>query len=319
MSGHFEEKFTAKTAPGKAFDARKASFLNNDVKWGMITVEGNSNDTGMCWVGGYVYTNKPWNVSWADHKDLDGPTRNSAAINCASTNITVTGLHYFNVHDGVRTSNSFNWVVEHNWGEYIRDDCVENDHLHSGRIYDCLFDGCYTGISTRPSNEDTHSDGTGQVVELDHVLMRLEAMPYPYKWEIKKGIIGEDGKPYMGSGIPYGHGSFFKITDVDRNPHFIIRNSVFVGDQLTEASNFDFPPESLIDVCENNIIIWLGPGSYPGKLPQQKFPEGFDIVTGREGRDLWQRKVSDWHARHPDVGANRIPDSLGSIAFPKTF
>jgi hypothetical protein len=319
VSGHFEEKFKPKTAPGKVFDARQAEFLIDHVKWGMITVEGSNSDTGMCWIGGYVYTHKPWDASWADHKDLDGPTRNSTAINCASKNMTISGLHYFNVEDGVRTSDADNWLVEHNWGEYIRDDCVENDHLRSGRIYDCLFDGCYTGISTRPTKKDFQSNGAGELVELDQVLMRLQAMPYPYKWEKKKGIIDEKGKPYTGSGVPYGHSYFFKITDDNRNPHFSIENSVFLAEHFTEASKFDFPPESLIDICENNTIIWLGPGNFPGKLPTQKFPDAFEIVTGQKGRDLWQTKVSDWHARHPDVGTKRKPKSPGNLSFPKTF
>lgn len=319
ITGHFEEKFTARTAPGKVFDARHADFLNRDVKWGMITIEGSRDDTGMCWLGGYVYSNKPWDASWSDHKDLDGSTRNSAAINCASDDVIISGLHYFNVHDGVRANDAFNWVVENNWGEYIRDDCIENDHLHSGRISDCLFDGCYTGISTRPTKDDQNSNGIGQLVELDRVLLRLQAMPYPYKWESKKGIIDVNGKAYTGSGIPYGHGSFFKITDIQRNPHFSIKNCVFVADQFTEGSNLDFPPEDLVDVCEDNIIIWLGPGQYPGKLPTHKFPEGFNVVTGQQGRDLWQEKVTDWHNRHPEVGANRIPKDPGIIAFPKKF
>jgi hypothetical protein len=317
--GHFEEKFSPTTASGKAFDARQAVFLNYQVKWGMITVEGSRSDTGMCWVGGYVHTNKPWDASWDDHKDLEGPTRNSAAISNASTGMTVTRLHYFNIHDGMRTSSAFNWVAEHNWGEYVRDDCIENDHLHSGRVYDSLFDGCYTGISTRPSSSDTDSDGAGALVELDSVLLRLQAMPYPYSWETKRGVIDADGNPYNGSGIPYGHGHFFKITDVDRNPHFSIKNSTFLAVHLTTPSHFDFPPDSLIDECQNNTIIWLGPGSYPGKLPTQKFLNCFEIVTGQEGRDLWRQKVIDWHARHPDVGTNRKPNSPGSLVFPKTF
>jgi hypothetical protein len=144
-------------------------------------------------------------------------------------------------------------------------------------------------------------------------------MPYPYKWEKKKGVIDANGKPYRGFGIPYGHGYFFKLTDIDRNPHFSIKNSIFLAAQFTEASKFDFPPESLIDVCENNIIIWLGPGAYPGKLPTRKFPNGFKIVTGQEGRDLWQIKVDEWHTRNPGVGANRKPKSPGSLEFPKTF
>jgi hypothetical protein len=309
ISGRFEERLTPKTAPGKAFDARQAEFLINQVKWGMISVEAGASDTGMCWVGGYVYTEKPWDASWSDHKDLDGPTRNSAAIKFAATNMTVRGLHYFNVADAVRVNEAIDWAIEGNWGEYIRDDCVENDHLRSGRIYDCLFDGCYTGISTRPSDDDVVSSGAGELVELDHVLLRLQAMPYPYKWQTKKGIIDEEGEPYTGSGIPYGHGSFFKTTNVYRNSHFSIKNSVFLAEYLTEASKFDFPAESLIDACENNIVIWLGPGSFPGNIPTRKFPSCFTIVTGQKGRDLWQERVSDWHARHPDVGAQRKPKS----------
>ena len=317
--GHFGEKFSPTTARGRAFDARRAEFLNDRVKWGMITVKWRPGDTGMCWVGGYVHTNKPWDASWDAHKDLAGPTRNSAAISNAAIDMTVTGLHYFNVHDGVRMNDASDWVVEHNWGEYVRDDCVENDHLHSGRVYDCLFDGCYGGISTKPSDSDTSSNGAGQLVELDRVLLRLESMPYPYKWRKKKGVIDADGHPYSDSGVPYGHGSFFKLTDTDRSPHFSIRNSTFLAVHLTDASKFDFPPASLIDVCQNNTIIWLGRGPYPGKLPTQKFPKGFQIVTGQQGRDLWRERVIDWHARHPDVGASRKPSSPGSIVFPRKF
>ncbi len=319
IRGHFEDKFSPTTAPGKAFDARRADFLNRRVKWGMITLKGSSWDTDMCWFGGYVCTDKPWNASWDAHKDLDGPTRNSAAISIAATDMTVAGLHYFNVHDGVRTSDAIDWLVQHNWGEYVRDDCIENDHLHSGRVYDCLFDGCYTGISTRPSAADISSDGTGELVELDGVLFRLQPMPYPYKWKTKKDVIDSEGNPYSGSGVPYGHGNFFKLGDSRRSPHFSIKNSVFLAAHPAGRSKLDFPPDNLIDLCQNNTIIWLGPGPYPGKLPTRKFPHSFRIVTGQEGRELWRQKVMDWHARHPDVGADRKPKSPGNFVFPQKF
>jgi hypothetical protein len=319
VAGHHEDAFSVTPAPGKVFDARQADFLNNRVKWGMIALAGSPSDTGMCWVGGYVHTNKPWDSSWRDHKDLDGPTRNSAAISIAAWNMTVSGLSYFNVHDGVRTSRASNWVVQHNWGEYVRDDCIENDRLHSGRVYDSLFDGCYTGISTRPSIDNALSHGTDELIELDRVLLRLQPMPFPYKWQTRKGSIDAEGNPYDGNGIPYGHGSFFKMTDVDRNPHFSIKNSVFMATHLTRSSRFNFPPESLIDECQNNTIIWLGPGPFRGKLPSQKFPGCVEVVTGQEGLDLWQQMVSDWHGRHPSVGANRKPGLPGHIEFPKAF
>jgi hypothetical protein len=320
VTGHHEDKFSPDPAPGKAFDARQATFLNYQVKWGMIDVEGSSSDTGMCWAGGYVYGDKAWDSTWDDHKDTDGLTRNSAVISNRSTDMIVTGIDFFNVHDGPRSSDAYNWVVQHCWGTYVRDDCIENDHLHSGLIYDTLFDGCYTGISTRPSSSDSSSDGAGEVVELDKVLLRIQAMPYPYKWETKSGIIDENGNPYAGSGIPYGHGNFFKIdSDIGRNPHFIVKNSVFLAVHLTKAEKFDFPPESLMDGCANNTIIWLGPGSFPGQLPTSKFPGCFQILTGQAGKDFWVQVVSDWHARHPGVGASRKPSSPGSLVYPLIF
>lgn len=320
VTGHYEAKYEPDAARGRAFDARAADFVVRE-KWGTIAVGGSSAQTGMCWAGGYVYSDKPWDASWDDHKDLDGPTRNSAAISNSAYEMTVTGLHFFNVHDGARSNDAYTWLVQHSWGEYVRDDCIENDHLHSGRVFDVLFDGCYTGISTRPSSDDTESNGAGQLVELDRVLLRMQPMPYPYKWQDKSGVIGADGQPYSGSGVPYGHGNIFKLDNdnVARNPHFSIRNSVFLVTHYTTESKLDFPPPSLIDACQNNTIIWLGGGSYPGELPTSKFPSCFTVLTGQKGIDYWVSLVTDWHARHPGVDAARKPVSPGSLEFPRVF
>lgn len=320
VTGHHEEKLSPDAAAGRVFDARSASFLVR-AKWGTIAVEGDRAATGMCWAGGYVYSDKPWDASWDDHKDLDGPTRNSAAINNAAHGMVVTGLHFFNVHDGARTTDAYSWEVQHTWGEYVRDDCIENDHMRSGRVYDVLFDGCYTGISTRPSNGDDTSDGRGEVVELDRVLLRMQPMPYPYKWEEKSGVIGADGQTYDGQGIPYGHGNVFKLdTDAtERNPHFSVKNSVFLITHRTTPDKLDFPPAALMDACEDNTIIWLGGGVYPGELPTVEFPDCFTVLTGQEGVDYWAERVGDWHDRHPDVGSHRKPTVAGSLDFPRQF
>jgi hypothetical protein len=320
VTGHHQEKLRADVARGRAFDARSASFLVR-ARWGTIAVEGNRAATGMCWAGGYVYSDKPWDASWDDHKDLDGPTRNSAAINNAAHGMVVTGLHFFNVHDGARSTDAYSWAVQHAWGEYVRDDCVENDHMRSGRIYDVLFDGCYTGISTRPSSGDDTSDGRGELVELDRVLLRMLPMPYPYKWEEKAGVIGADGRPYDGQGIPYGHGNLFKLDTgvMERNPHFSVKNSVFLITHHTTPDKLDFPPAALMDACENNTIIWLGGGDYPGELPSSEFPGCFTVLTGQGGVDYWAERVSDWHDRHPGVGSDRKPIVAGSLDFPRRF
>jgi len=318
VTGLHVEKFDPDPSAGRAFDARTADFVVRE-SHGTISVEGDAAKTGMCWAGGYVYSEKPWDASWDDHKDPDGPTRNSAAISNSAYGMTITGLHYFNVHDGARTNNAYSWQVQHSWGEYVRDDCVENDQLHSGRVYDVLFDGCYTGISTEASAGDPVQGG--QLVELDRLLLRMQPMPYPYEWQEKSGIIGVDGEPYDGTGIPYGHGDIFKLDDDDisRNPHFAVRNSVFLVTHHTQDSKTNFPPASLVDACENNTIIWLGGGAYPGELPTSKFPGCFTLLTGQQGIDYWVARVTDWHARHPEVGAGRKPASPGSLEFPRQF
>lgn len=319
VTGHHEVEFSPDVAAGKAFDARTADFLVRS-PWGTIDIEGSGAEAGMCWAGGYVYSDKPWDASWDDHKDLDGPTRNSVALDNRAYSLVVTGLHSFNVHDGVRTNNAYSWLIQHTWSEYVRDDCIENDHLQSGRVYDVLFDGCYTGVSTRPSSGDPY-DGASELVELDRVLLRMQPMPYPYHWSEKSGFVGEDGQPYNGTGIPYGHANIFKLYDdvIERNPHFSLKNSVFLLTHYTKDDYANFPPASLVDACENVTIIWLGGGDYPGQLPTSKFPNCFTLLTGQTGIDYWVDMVSDWHRRHPGVDPERKPTSPGSLDFPRRF
>jgi hypothetical protein len=316
VTGHHEEKFVTTPARGKAFDARSADFLNRDVDHGMVSLRGDASQAGMCWAGGYVTTDKPWDASWSDHKDEAGPTRNSCALDNRATDAIVTGLHFFNVADGVRVNGGANWVVQHSWAEYVRDDCIENDGMAGGDVFDTLFDGCYAGISV---DSTSGASGSGNVVSFDRVLLRIQAMPYPYNWESRSGVIDEHGQPYSGVGTPYGHGSLFKLGDPGSIPRFSIKNSVFLATHMTSPYKLDFPPASHIVACENNTVIWLGPGDYPGALPNTRFPGCVKVVTGEAGRYLWRQLVMDWHARHPGVGANRKPSDPGNLDFPKVF
>ena len=324
VQGTFVEKYKAYTAQSRGFDARRAEFINDNVRWGMIDISGSLEDTGMCWAGGYVRSEKAWFASWDDHKSTyedNLPSRNNTAIDNGSSSMKIVGLHVFNTSDAVRISEDDNWEVEAVWGEYIRDDALENDHLHSGRIYDSLFDGVYSGFSTRPAIADVEVRGDGSVLEIDKVLLRLEATPYPYKWETKSDVIDVNGNLYAGAGLPYGHGNLFKHIkdDLERNVHFKIKDSVFVMEHNLDDSKYDFPADSLIDACENVTLIWLGSGPYPGHLPSAKYPNCITIITGQAGRSLWKEKVSDWHVRHSDVDPQRKPSNPGEWEFPRRF
>ncbi len=211
------------------------------------------------------------------------------------------------------------WRVQHSWATYVRDDAIENDDFAAGSVYDCLFDGVYAGISSRPDKENL--DAKGNVISLEKVLLRLHAMPYPFKWDKKWDTIDENNEPYTGRGIPYGHGELFKILEDNnpRNMHWKIKDCVFLMQNNVRASKFDFPDASLIDECSDVTIIWLGDGDFPGYLPVDKFPDAFTVLTGREGRDAWTDKVTDWHERHPSVGADYKLKTPGDISFPKKW
>src|SRR5207249_8516892 len=86
------------------------------------------------------------------------------------------------------------------WLTYVRDDCVENDHVQPGLIDDSLFDGCYVGISERPSTAIIASgyDGRNDLLTVRQSLIRLQPMPGP------RGGLPTD----------FGNGQFFKWSDL---------------------------------------------------------------------------------------------------------
>jgi hypothetical protein len=52
-------------------------------------------------------------------------------------------------------------------------------------------------------------------------------------------------------------------------------------------------PTSHLTSCSNNVMVWLGQGSYPTALPS--------CFTVTRDRSVWDRAVAEWKARHPHV------------------
>ena len=164
-----------------------------------------------------------------------------------ATRPTVSGLYFFNLHDGPRFNAASDWRFEHSWGDYTRDDCIENDKMASGVIYDVLLDGCYAGYSNRPTSS---VDGSNNTVTFEKVLLRMEMMPGPYQACAEKAhwYFDANRDPYTDSPCVerevYGTGNLFKLAKWDDavdppgglNPTFNLIDSMFIVDQVRSSS-----------------------------------------------------------------------------------
>ncbi len=291
----------------------------------------------ICVLGGQFFNPNPWDTSWEEAYDTLGlgkgfrlgTNRNNSIIEIEGKNPVISGSHWVNIHDGPRFNGATGfWRLEHSWGEYTRDDCLENDKIESGIIYDSLFDGCFSGYSNRASSTDSQSNGKDNTVEFNKVLLRMELMPGPHKQCDKSHYyFGVDKTPFKASkhgGCDinkniYGTGNLFKLDDIDRNPSFSFVDSVFLipVKQFKDGLS-DFPNEKNIIRCENVTVIYLGEGDYPGYLQSKKFPNCIKILKGDEGRAYWAKIVKDWHIRHPNVGKTRKPTNPGALNFPRS-
>jgi len=189
-----------------------------DSRWGLVQTD---SSTDLCVAGGEVTSANAHNITWAENYDTEGigqgyrlgTTRNHVAVDLGdAVRPIVTGLYFFNLHDGVRFNSADDWRFEHSWGEYTRDDCIENDRMASGTIYDVLLDGCYAGYSNRATSltDDEGRPITG--VEL----LRMEMMPGPYDACGRPHLYFNSARePYSTSACVerdvYGTGHLFKL------------------------------------------------------------------------------------------------------------
>ena len=194
---------------------------------------------------------------------------NSAAMRLEETpGATVREVRMRRVWDGIRIDEmSDNFRIARVWMSDVRDDCVENDHLMSGRIRDSLFDGCFSGISVAPI-DGANGDPS---IRLERVLMRMKA--YPYRGRM-------------------GHAMPIKIQKQGR-PKFDIRDSVIAVESSNLVGGVHVQRMwSSIKRCENNVLLWLGQGDLPEVYNGAK--DCFEIITGPRAISLWAEAKRKW-------------------------
>jgi len=111
-------------------------------------------------------------------------------------------------------------------------------------------------------------------------------------------------KLYPGLPTP-GYGGFWKWSgsgspNTDIGPSLVITNTVFRADAPPVEGNgaglYMAPVPGKLKSCANNVMVWLGPGSFPEPLPSC-----FTVLTGQAGRDYWDNAVAQWKAAHPTL------------------
>jgi hypothetical protein len=214
----------------------------------------------------------PFKTSWDTYHD-------TYAFVIYGNQMTVENLRVdnygdaFNVRNDANTGHNFTITGAHVTNNH--DDCVQNDSMKSGSIQDNLFDGCYNFYSSRG-----YGSAPNNIVKIENNVVRSQAFPTYYGGQAAN----------LNDPSQYHNGGFFKIDEFDKAPKLSIHNNVFRVDKDSRGW-VPFMPNALsISSCSNNVVVWLGSGPFPEKLPSC-----FTITTNKA---VWDNAVADWKYRH---------------------
>ena len=149
----------------------------------------------------------------------------------------------------------------------------ENDQLYTGVVEDSLLDGCYVAFSARPSSGDSVD---GQRQHRDDPQQRRAA--------------AADADRLQGP-----RAGQRRLLQVGRRPR--PRAAARRARQRVPRRPAPEPPDARAArratryECSNNVVVWLGKGRYPDKLPK--------CFTVTRDRAVWDRAVAAWQAAHP--------------------
>lgn len=228
---------------------------------------------GMCVLGPLVVGIQGRDLGW-EYLKHDPGQGDHPAVRIGGRGWTILdGVRVDNMMNGIRPS-SGGLVVRNAYLHQVRDDCLANDDLLPVEVSDSLFDGCYTGVSARPDRgsplyDRPRSEGP---MTFDHVLIRLAPMP---------------GGHNVFDGQRRTFGQLWKWSDV-AGPT-VIRDSVILVDGVGDDDRaFVSWPEGV--VADDVVVVWPGPGAYPGDLPANGVTLVRDRAVWAKAREVWLRR-----------------------------
>ncbi|PYP15633.1 MAG: hypothetical protein DMD54_11645 [Gemmatimonadetes bacterium] len=283
---------TTSLAGSTRMDATTVQFLV-DQSVNVVTRVGGGD--GICWSGGEILGQYVPATPWTTMHDKYGMIPGSHA---SANLIHIENLTVFDQGDGISfdTQPDSAWSIRNVHVKYSRDDCVENDLMNDGTVDSSFFDGCYDIMSAQEYT--SAHDGSNKLITISNSLARLQEMDAIYE---------------TGSAVPR-HEAIWKWSSI--GPKLALYNNVFRADAPSisgqGARMYMAPPPGKLADCSNNVMVWLGPGSFPETLPTTfNGKQCFTIMTGAAGLAYWDAAVAAWHAAHPNTLPDVAPPIVG--------
>ena len=280
-AGTHTNAYLVKGGTHQTHDLRGTFFKANPPKF---PVSFNAPVDDVCVVGASVQGTQPRSWTWDQMKHGDNQKYDGDGIGWSHPvgPMIIEGAWIDNVEDALgppkspETSRSASWIVRHVYARYIRDDFMENDACLNGEMYDTLVDGTHMFLSVRPGKNNTVKTGTTPVIKIRDTMVRLDCKP--------------DDRSDTSCGPGASLGQLFKWTTACNPPPVVdIADTIFRVDDISRngAGPMAFPPGTY----KNVTLIYLGQGSYPGKLPASGVTETKDVA-------LWDAARARWLQRH---------------------
>lgn len=272
LSGDTASYTNKSLADSTKIDATMATFTNKSGGEHPVNIGGGAD---VCWHSGKIYGGYPPDTKW----ETTHPTA-GIQIHDGAFRPIVEEVYVDQIGDGIKVrlgeysgqaGIAEPFTVRGVWLRDIRDDCIESDWQAGALIEDSLLDGCYTVFATK-KRSDISINGSNNTWEIRDTLAYLHD---------QIGVYKEGPSP--------GHSMFFKWDDT--SPKWKMYNSILrVDSDVSQSSDqFNFRLEKLAD-CENNILVWFGPGSFPATVPS--------CFTVTNDKSVWDNAVRNWKIRH---------------------
>lgn len=217
----------------------------------------------------------------------------------AGSYAVIDGMRCYNTHDGVGifSTNDDSRTVDgtlymrNSWIYKNHDDAIENDRQRALYVFDCLFEQCYTFLSTRPG-DTTGSPVANHTQVIEESIIWLSAKPGPYQQPTSV----------------QAHGDIYK--NQTNSPGLQLKHCIIAAENFNSDIGGNLPERSGLDSYDSVTLVWLGSGPYPGNVPV-----GCELTTDRTVLD---NAIAKWKQRHGvtdfatvDMDKLLNPDPLG--------